>query len=96
MEHLLNFNNVSVSEDGDKIVVNNKSMRVVEDYEFTYKLQKTQIRAIGGAKRLVEQVQRGIAECNDIAVIRIGSFALVPHEASWANKVISHVLQNGK
>lgn len=48
------------------IVVNGHKMKVKEDYVYTYKLQKTQIRAIDGAEGLFNFLtESGTAMRND-------------------------------
>lgn len=43
----------SVNADNDRISINGKEYKVVSDYEFTIKIQKTQIKAINGAAGLM-------------------------------------------
>lgn len=48
-----------------------QSMKVVDDNEFVFKLQKTQIRAHGGAKELCEWMKEQV-ENNDIFLTHTG------------------------
>jgi hypothetical protein len=52
-------NHLTVSRDGVT-----KTVKVVPDIEFVYKLQKTQVRAIGGAEGLYNFLDRELFECS--------------------------------
>jgi phage FluMu protein gp41 len=49
----INEGNIFVDIENEKIITKNgKEFKVVKDYEFTYKIQKTQINAQGGINGL--------------------------------------------
>lgn len=56
---------IDYDEEEQKIIVNGRSMKVVYDDVFTYKLLKTRIRAIDGAEGLYNFLKRitDFAEC---------------------------------
>lgn len=59
--------NVTVnSEDNSHIIICrngiSKTIKIIEDCEFSYKLQKTQVRAAGGASGLFGFINRALTE----------------------------------
>ena len=46
--------NISWDVEKNLLIINNKKIKVIDDNEFTYKLQKTQIKAKNGIKGLVK------------------------------------------
>lgn len=54
-----------ITESNDTIEINGKKYKVVNDREFAYKIQKTQIKAISGAKGLLRLFTEFEASCMD-------------------------------
>jgi hypothetical protein len=49
----INEGNIFIDIENEMLITNNgKKFKVVKDYEFTYKIQKTQIKASGGINGL--------------------------------------------
>jgi len=49
----INEGSIFIDIENEMLITNNgKKFKVVKDYEFTYKIQKTQIKAIGGINGL--------------------------------------------
>jgi hypothetical protein len=59
----------------------NKCVKVVDDYDYTFKLLKTQIKARGGASGLVEFIDRCLSE--DLGVC-------------WVHKIIDWIIEDCK
>lgn len=47
-----------------EFVLNNKAIKrkIVEDYDYTFKIQKTQIKAMNGAKGLFDRINKSFTE----------------------------------
>lgn len=99
----IDLTNFKASHDGDYVIVGGKKMRVVADYEFTFKLQKTQIRHSmdysykTAAESLAHTINKWIDACDaeDLEGLRIGKTAFLSFHASWASTCINHILKNG-
>ena len=70
-----------ISFNNNDIIINGKKLKVVEDYEYTYKILKTCIKAINGAEGLkgfmFDCIDRSFATC-------------------WVDRICEQVALNGK
>lgn len=62
-----NIVSVAIYSDNNNIITFtrngiSKTVKVKEDFEYSYKLQKTQIKAVGGARGLYDFIQRHVID----------------------------------
>ena len=64
---ILNYPPIVIKFDfeNNKILVNNKSYKIKKDYTYTYKIQKTQIKAVDGIEGFYKFIIQSM-NCNDI------------------------------
>lgn len=77
------------------IIVNGRKMRVVENDEFRYKCQKTQIKAIDGAKGLFEFIESH----KDFGAVWVRSicdhvikYGIINNIRQWKRNIITNII----
>lgn len=70
---MLSYKNHTITTDGDKIIIDGEAVKVIENPEYTYKINKTCISAQGGAQGLYnfmeDLIREDFARCWTEAVI---------------------------
>ena len=59
---MLSYKNHTITTDGDKIIIDGEAVKVTENPEYTYKINKTCISAQGGAQGLYDFLEDLIKE----------------------------------